>query len=81
MPALDKSIKKLRQLAPVLNKTTDDAARVVQEVENLLSKDLGLGIDESVVIHSYNVSKVKEQITSLAYRRVAGKFRIAVVVE
>src|SRR5581483_732598 len=75
MSTLNASLSKLRQLAPILNKAADDAALVVNQVETFLS-ECGIGIEAD----SYEDFRVLSQSDpSLAYRRVNGKYRIAVV--
>jgi hypothetical protein len=85
MPSLDASIKKLREIAPALNKAADDAARIVQEVENVLTKELSLALKAEYVIEQAPVVDEEDREatdhTVLAYRRVKGKFRIAVAVD
>jgi hypothetical protein len=80
MTSVQKSLKKLREIAPDLNKATDDAAKIVQEVETLLAK-LSIGITAEVRLYERQKTKSVSEYTSLAYCRVKGNFRIAVTVE
>jgi hypothetical protein len=79
MSAISLSISKLRELAPALNKACDDAAKIVQEIEDLLNKELNLGIQATVSVSSTDVTPERTEVIRLAHRRVKGRFRIAVV--
>jgi hypothetical protein len=68
-------------LAPQLNRLADEAARAVREIERLLADDLGSSVPAEVLVHTSRKFPDVEEHTSLAYRRVGGKFRIAVVRE
>jgi hypothetical protein len=81
MSTLRQSIQKLRSLAPELNEAANEAVKIVQEVENLLTKELSLGIKAEVEVSVIQISENKCEFTSLAHCRVNDKFRIAVVVE
>jgi hypothetical protein len=81
MSSLNQSLNRLRGLAPELNKTSDEAARLVLQVETLLTKELAIGVVAEVAVHSRQLSAKKVEFTSLAHTRLDGKFRIAVVVE
>jgi hypothetical protein len=81
MSTLNFSFQKLRELAPTLNKAADEAAKIVQDVENLLTKELSLGIEAEVRVNTINLSPHKTIYKKLAHCRVNGKFRIAIVQE
>ena len=89
MPPIDKSLKKLRELAPALNKAADDAGRIIRDVEHLLSDELNVGVKAEVVFRREDEGNDpaaerydQGRYFSLAYRRVSGdRFRIAVVEE
>ena len=78
---LSPSLNKLRELAPGLNNTADDAAKIVHAVESILTKELSLGIEAAVQFKWLNITQKKSKVSSLSHRRVAGKFRIAVIEE
>jgi len=80
--SIDKSLTRLREVIPKLNKAADEAALVVQEVERTLA-ELGAGITAEVeVSFRQKTPKIGEHIL-LACRRVqsSGKaaFRVVVV--
>jgi len=79
MSTVNSSLQKLRQLAPSLNQAADNAAKVVQEVEALLTKELNLGVESGVNVAWTNVTPKKTRFLQLCHRRVNGKFRLAVV--
>lgn len=66
---LKAAIATIRELAPQLNDATDNANRVVAEVEAFLADECSLGLPVRIAIND---------IEWLAYCRVDGKFRIAV---
>jgi len=72
---LRESIENLRSLSPKLNKATDDANNVVQAVETFLNDECRLGVPAEVLAIE---NDDEHSDTSLAYARVAGKYRIAV---
>src|SRR5258706_3488731 len=74
---LNKSIEHLRTLSPKLNKATDLANAAVAVVEKFLNDECSLGIP------ARKTAWVNEGESSLdlAYERVNGKFRIAIIEE
>lgn len=81
MSSVNASLHQLRELAPRLNKAADDAARIVLDVERLLTNELGIGVIASTTIIANDLTPKKMLFKSLAYIRVHGKFRIAVAEE
>jgi hypothetical protein len=79
MSTLNQSLERLRSLAPEVNKAANSAAKIVEQVESLLTNELSLGVRAEVTVSSQNISKTKSEYTSLSYRRIKGKYRIAVV--
>jgi len=79
MSTVNASLNRLRELAPTLNKAADEAAEIVREVENLLTKELSIGIEAIVQVDARNLSPKKVRFKTLEHRRVDGKFRIAIV--
>ena len=81
---LRKSLDELRQLAPELNKATDDAKAVVEVVEKFLNEECSLGLHCSVWLSETDVpldegeTGTRSEQKYLAYARVEGRFRIAV---
>lgn len=82
---LRESLSALRAVAPQLNKATDEAAAVVRAVEQLLGKELSLGISArssefNTRIVEIEGSQNEEAVvrSHLAYGRVAGKYRLFV---
>ena len=86
---LKAAIKSIETTVPNLNKAVDQAGQLVRQVEAFLERQK-LGVAAEVVVESRNLAeessdgesldKFKEYL-SLAYSRVGGKFRIAVVTE
>ncbi len=74
------ALNALGKLAPKLNSVADDAAQVVREVEKRLD-NYGLMIHASVLINILEISERIQEETDLEYRRIGGKFRIAIVRE
>jgi hypothetical protein len=70
MSMLRNSVTQLRKLAPSLHDTSDKAARIVLEIEDLLTRELGIDIEAEV--------SVGDGFVQLAYCRISGKYRIAV---
>jgi hypothetical protein len=79
MSTVNSSLAELRELAPALNKTADDAARIMLDVETLLTKELGIGVAAETTYLKEQITPKKARWTCLAFRRVDGKFRLAVV--
>jgi hypothetical protein len=71
------SIEDLRTLSPQLNKATDGASRTVQTIEQLLNDECSIGIPVEVGVERHHDGAGFS--LGLGYRRVNGKFRIAVV--
>lgn len=72
---LSRSIKNLRESSSRLNQITDNANESVRLVEDFLSKECQLGMSAYVPI-----KEKSNGITQyLEYRKITGKFRIAVV--
>src|SRR5262249_12643170 len=76
---LNASLTRLRELAPTLNQAADDAAKIVQQVENLLTKEPSLGIEARVLVSNIHMTPKTAKSILLAYCRVNGKYRIAVI--
>jgi hypothetical protein len=74
---LNKSIEHLRTLSPKLNKATDLANAAVAVVEKFLNDECSLGIPARKTAWI----KEGESTLDLAYERVNGKFRIAIIEE
>ena len=81
MSSVNASLNSLRELAPALNKAADDAAKIMQEAENLLTKELSIGVVAEVYVNELSLSPKKTLVTRLSHCRVDGKFRIAVLKE
>lgn len=79
MASICSTISRLRVLAPTLNQAADDAAQKIQEVENLLTKELAIGIKAEHTYSRQQQGPNEVLVKSLCYRRVGGKFRITVV--
>ena len=75
--SLRESIERIRELAPVLNKATDDAQAIVARLEQFLS-EYRVGVPAKVKVDDMDVSKNISRQRYLSYERVDGKFRIAV---
>jgi hypothetical protein len=79
--SLPASIEKLKLSTSRLNKITDEAAKVVQEVEAFLNKECSVGIETYVLVHSEPMNDHGlEEYTHLGYARWQGKYRIVVSV-
>jgi hypothetical protein len=74
--ALSTSIELLRSASPRLNEATTQAGDVVRRVEDFLNDECKLGVTACVAVVQDDEA---EWGTYLEYRRVGGKFRIAVV--
>jgi hypothetical protein len=74
-------LNKLKELAPQVNRLADEAAKTVREIEQLLADKLGLTVSAETGVSYIQTSTQTAEHTNLAYRRVGGKFRIAVVKE
>ena len=72
--SLVEAVDKLRRSSARLNQLTDEANRIVQEVENFLNKECSVGVFARVVV---SAGEVDEQY--LQYCRVGSRYRIAVV--
>jgi len=68
----------LRAATPKLNETTDKANEAVRRIERLLNDELKLGVQGEVVISSSHKAPKLREVTSLAYERHRGAFRIVV---
>ncbi len=82
---LREKLAALRQVAPKLNKATDEANRIVASVENLLGNELSLGISATVCFNTgeeiylfREVEEVLDVYTNLDYGRIDGRYRIFV---
>src|SRR5262245_24488151 len=73
--ALAQSLARVRTSANRLNQLTDDAARTVREVEDLL-RECSVGIEAWVVVDQ--PPQVSEEFKSLGYSRWGQQFRIVV---
>lgn len=76
---LKKSIESLRSISPSLNAATDEATRVVAMVEKFLNEECSIGLPAETCVDSINLTSKASRITWLEYRRVDGKFCVAVV--
>src|SRR5262245_42976811 len=65
---LKNSLQALREIAPNLNKMSDEAAKIIRETERAL-QELNLGIAAEVVVSSENKSSKVTEWTSLAFKR------------
>jgi hypothetical protein len=79
MSAVKSSLQRLRELTPALNKAADDAAKIMLDAERVLTKELNLGVTAMAIVEQNEQSEDFTQWITLEYRRVDGKFRIAVV--
>ena len=79
---LRRSIDRIRELSPNLNAATDDANRVVLAVEKFLNDECRLGLPATVTVRTRQLPHPgmisSESCVTLEYRRVDGKFRIAI---
>ena len=79
MSTLHASLIRIRELAPELNKVSDEATRIVQGLEDLLAKELFIGTRACVAFVTKLLSPKKRSSKELCYCRIDNKFRIAVV--
>jgi hypothetical protein len=81
---LRQQIESLRSLAPLLNNATDEAAQVVQAVEQFLGEQLSLGVSAESGAFEQQPRTIDgtEHLTvsCLAYGRLAGKYRLHVLI-
>jgi hypothetical protein len=70
-------LARLSEIAPEINKATDDATAAVRAVEGFL-RELNLGIDSWHTYETETPSKNIEIRRGLVYMRVKGEFRIGV---
>lgn len=75
------TIKRIRELSPKLNASTDEANRVIRQVESFLNEECSVGIRASACYRSESISEGGTEHTSLTYDRLDGKFRLLVRVE
>jgi len=79
------ALTRLREIAPKLNKTTDQATEVVRRIEHLLAKEMQIGIQADVRVSCKNLSTDRDietnETTYLAFQRINGLFRIVVRTE
>jgi hypothetical protein len=79
---LRRSIDRIRELSRKLNTATDEANRVVLAVEKFLNDECRLGLPAAVTVRSRPLQNpgmvTSEACMTLEYRRVDGKFRIAI---
>jgi hypothetical protein len=71
------SLQRLRDLSPKVNKTCDEATKVVREVEKFLT-DSKVTVPAEVVVQAVQVSPKKRELTTLCFGRLDSSFRIAV---
>jgi len=79
---LTSHMERIRSLSPKLNKATDQAAGIVDRIEKFLSDECSIGI--SAAIPFLDVSTGRKslcEVSSLVYERIAGKFRVGIVVQ
>lgn len=72
---LREAVESLRKLTPRLNDVTNLANETVRKVEAFLNDQLSVGVEALVKVKS---NPEDYEATYLEYRRVGGKFRIAV---
>ncbi len=75
--SLLKSMQRIREATPVLNKATDEAQAIVARVEKFLD-ECSVGVHAHVQFSDEDVNEELSRQRSLSYERVDGKFRIAV---
>jgi hypothetical protein len=74
------AIQALRTLSPRLNKVTDEANQIVRDVEAFLNEECSIGV--TAVVNFQYLGHPDDGPCGglyLEYRRVGGKFRIAIV--
>jgi hypothetical protein len=71
-------VGELRQVSDQLNQATDDAAKMVAEVETFLNTECSIGVPASVEFAQERPDETTMIKRYLAYARVSGKFRIAI---
>ena len=82
---LKQRLSRLRDLAPQLNRATDETSATVGMVERLLADELRLGISaESSAFHSWSTGRdeagdVRTVHQTLAFGRIGGAYRVHVV--
>ncbi len=76
---LQKAFSRLRKVSPKLNAATDEVTEIVNLVEQFLNKECSIGLSVKVFIDANDIDEEYCECTYLAYRRVDGKFRLAVV--
>lgn len=70
-----KAIDRIRELAPKLNKLTNEAVEIVVDVEKLLNVEASVGLVANVKVG--NPEEVEGRY--LTYRRFGSKFRIGII--
>jgi hypothetical protein len=81
---LRQKVERLRALAPKLNAATEEAGRIVQAVETLLSEELSLGVSamsswfDRVALDTDEDGTERQLVSYLTYCRYAGQYRICV---
>jgi len=79
--SLRTSFDLLREIAPKLNAATDDASRVITQVEKFLNDDCSLGLDAEVRVRGVLNEETEEwedDAVWLAYARCGSGFHIAI---
>lgn len=79
---LSKRFDALRAIAPRLDAVTDEATRIVTQVEQILTDDLHLGIPASVRLAAHRLGPDEndvqlERFEYLVFDRIGNKFRVA----
>lgn len=69
------SINRLLQLVPILNKTSDEATKVVNELEMSI---LGINVEAEIKYKTVVISSDEFWQYSLVYKRISSKFRLGV---
>jgi hypothetical protein len=83
--ALKSAAQKLRDRADELNTLTDEAARLVAEIEDFLGRTCSAGVTAYVPVRAVGITDGEGKYTgidwfqSLGYERVGKRFRICVV--
>ena len=78
---LHASVVRLKKSTVRLNKTADDATRVVLGVEAFLSRQCTIGVAACILVsHKLTELEGSMQSTSLCYESYQGKYRIAVMI-
>ena len=80
---LKKQLDALRAIAPRLDAVTDEANRVVAQVEKILVDELHVGVTASTLVATFEAGvdedgAALERVEFLVFDRIGGRFRIGV---